>query len=75
LTGLFMSFDSRNPTFDDAIIDLQIVENATDVSKHITDCIFSRRFSVQMRSLNLLLEHADYRERAACAIVKLGFPL
>jgi hypothetical protein len=70
-----MSFDARDPTFDDAVTELAVIERASDVSRHIADCIFTRRLSVQMRSLNLLLDHADYRERAARAIVKLGFPL
>jgi hypothetical protein len=70
-----MTFGSRDPTVDDAISALIAFETVSDVPAYVTDSIFTRQLSRLMRSLNLLLEHPGFEERAQRAIARIGFPL
>jgi hypothetical protein len=70
-----MTFGSRDPTVDDAISELIAFETVSDVPAYVTDSIFTRQLSRLMRSLNLLLDHPGFGERAARAITRIGFPV
>ncbi len=68
-----MSFGYPEPTFEAAVQELAIVEASSDIHAEVSDRIASRRLSTLMRSLNLLLEHEEYRPRARNAISRIGF--
>jgi hypothetical protein len=70
-----MSLHLPDPSLDVAVDQLARFEAVSSVPQLVSDCIASRRLSYLVRSLNLLLNHPDYRHRAGSAIERIGFPV
>ncbi len=68
-----MSFGYPGPTFETAVEQLAALESATDIHSAVSDRIASRQLSLLVRSLNLLLDHEEFRPRARFAISRIGF--